>query len=255
MYAEERQQLITRTAHRDGRVSVSRLAAELEVASETIRRDLEILDRRGILRRVHGGAVPAESLRLVEVDVPERAATHVAEKERIARAALAHLPVGGGAVILDGGTTAAQLAALLPADPALTVITNSVPAAVALAARSVMPVYLLGGRLRGVTQATVGNEAQSLLGRTRVDVTFLGTNGVTAAHGLSTPDPDEAGTKRAMVAAARRVVALADSSKFGQEHLVSFARAEDVDVIITDTGVPDADRAALEALDVEVVVA
>jgi DeoR family fructose operon transcriptional repressor len=257
MYAEERQQLIATRAHRDGRVSVATLADELEVASETIRRDLEVLDRSGVLRRVHGGAVPTDRLQLVETGVDERLAARAAQKNRIARAALAQLPTGSGSIVLDAGTTTGRLAELLPANGELSVVTNAVTAAASLASRTRSPVHLLGGRIRGVTQATVGADALDTLRRTRVDVAFLGTNGLTAEHGLSTPDPDEAAMKRAMVRAARRVVVLADSSKLGQEHLVAFATLEDVDVLITDDGITDAQRARITGTSpsLEVVVA
>lgn len=257
MYAEERQQLIATRAHRDGRVSVAILADELEVASETIRRDLEVLDRAGVLRRVHGGAVPTDRLQLVETGVDERLATQAAQKNRIARAALAQLPTGSGSLVLDAGTTTGRLAELLPVNGDLSVVTNAVTAAASLAARTRIPVHLLGGRIRGVTQATVGADALDTLHRTRVDVAFLGTNGLTADHGFSTPDPDEAAMKRAMVRAARRVVVLADSAKLGQEHLVAFATLEEVDVLITDDGITDAQRARITGTSpsLEVVVA
>ncbi|UNX53850.1 DeoR/GlpR family DNA-binding transcription regulator [Georgenia sp. TF02-10] len=254
MYAEERQHLITSTAHGEGRVSVTRLAERFGVTAETIRRDLELLDRRGVLRRVHGGAVPVDKVRLSEPALPQRAVTHVAEKKRIARAALAHLPTGPGSIVLDAGTTTGHLAQLLPDDPDLVTITNSLPAAAALTGRA-SGVFLLGGRVRGLTQAAVGTDAERALARTRVDVAFLGTNGLTPAHGASTPDPAEAAVKRAMVQAARRVVVLADAAKIGQEHLVSFASLEEIDVLVTDASISIEDRQALEARNLEVVVA
>jgi DeoR family transcriptional regulator, fructose operon transcriptional repressor len=247
MYAEERQQLIATRAHHEGRVSVAALAAELDVAGETIRRDLEALDRAGVLRRVHGGAVPTDRLQLVETGVDERQAERAAQKERIARSGLAQLPTGSGSIVLDAGTTTGRLAELLPTGGDLSVVTNSVSSAATVAARSRTSVYLLGGRIRGVTQATVGAEALRVLARTRVDVAFLGTNGITGAYGCSTPDPDEAAVKQSMVAAARRVVVLADSSKLGQEHLVAFATLQEVDVLVTDDGITDDERDALLA--------
>ena len=119
MYAEERQEALVAEARRSGRVSVAAAAEIYQVTPETIRRDLAALDSRGLLRRVHGGAVPTESLRLVELGVAERSGSRAAEKARIARAALPHLPSGpGSTIILDAGTTTAGLATVLPADPA-----------------------------------------------------------------------------------------------------------------------------------------
>ena len=120
------------------------------------------------------------------------------------------------------------------------IITNSVLTAASLAAAGQTRVRILGGQLRGLTQAAVGPEAVETLSTLRVDVALLGANGVSAAHGLSTPDPDEATVKRAMVRSARQVVALVDSSKIGQEHLVSFASLDDVDLLVTDVELPPA---------------
>ena len=117
------------------------------------------------------------------------------------------------------------------------------------------PVHLLGGRVRGLTQATVGGETVEALGRLHCDVVFLGTNGLTPTHGLSTPDPDEAAVKRAMVRSARRKVVLADSSKVGATLLISFASLSDIDVLVTDSGLPEADRQQLVNEGLEVVVA
>ena len=112
---------------------------------------------------------------------------------------------------------------------------------------------LLGGRVRGLTQAAVGEQALRVLDTLRVDIAFIGTNGISVGHGLSTPDSDEAAVKRAMVASANYVVVVADSSKVGREDFVSFAPISSVDALITDTEISDADRAELAEQGVEVV--
>ncbi len=256
MYAEERQRTIVNLALRYDRVAVTDLAERFEVTTETIRRDLDVLDRRGILRRVHGGAVPAENVRLVETAVTDREPAFSQQKSRIAQAALQLLPNGAGStVLIDSGTTTARLATAMAGTQAHTVVTNSVAIASQLALSQSGPVHLLGGRVRGITQATVGGDTVDALTRLRCDVAFIGTNGVTSDHGLSTPDPDEAAVKRAMVRAARKVVVLADSSKIGVGMLVSFASLQEVDVVVTDAGIAAADRSQLIASGVEVLVA
>ena len=256
MYAEERHRTIVNLALRYDRVSVADLATRFDVTTETIRRDLDVLDKRGILRRVHGGAVVAENVALVETALTEREPAFVAQKTRIAEAALAYLPPASSTVILDAGTTIGRLAAAVPPGALGAVVTNSVPVAAQLAsANGGVQVHLLGGRVRGITQATVGGEAVAALGRLRCDVAFIGTNGVSVGHGFSTPDPDEAAVKEAMVAAARRTIVLADSSKIGVELLVTFAPLAAVDVLITDAGISAHDRAELGAAGIEVVVA
>jgi DeoR family fructose operon transcriptional repressor len=204
---------------------------------------------------VHGGAVPAGSLALAEPGLGERSTTRAEQKRKIATAGLDLLPGRGGSLLLDGGTTTAALADLLPADRRLLAVTHCVPLAARLAAVPGVTLHLLGGRVRGVTQCAVGETTVRSLDELRVDVAFLGANGITAAHGFTTPDEAEASVKRAMVRAGQRVVVLADSSKLGREHLVRFAAAGDVDVLVTDADADPAAVAALEALDVEVVVA
>lgn len=256
MYAEERQRTIVALARRHDRVAVAALAEQFDVTAETIRRDLELLDQRGILRRVHGGAVPVESVRLIETTVTDRAVAHSDEKASIAKAALAHLPsVAGASVLLDAGTTTARLAELIPDAMNLALITNAIPIASQLTQNRHSNVHLLGGRVRGMTQSTVGGATVEALRQLRVDVAFLGTNGITIKHGLSTPDSDEAAVKRAMVDCARTVVALVDSSKVGVESLLSFARLDQVDVVISDDKLPDVFRTQLTNQGIEVVVA
>ncbi|WP_327582160.1 DeoR/GlpR family DNA-binding transcription regulator [Nonomuraea sp. NBC_00507] len=234
MYAEERQQEILRRARATGRVDVVTLAADLDVTTETIRRDLTSLERAGVLRRVHGGAIPVERLGF-EPALAARDELMTAEKERIAKAALAELPEDGS-VIIDAGTTTGRLVQVLPADRELTVVVNSPPLATVLAARPNLHVIMLGGRLRGKTLATVDDWALRPLAHLNVDVAFIGTNGCSPARGLTTPDPAEAAIKRAMVKAAQRSVLLADHTKFSNTYLATFAELSEIDVVISDTG-------------------
>jgi DeoR family fructose operon transcriptional repressor len=255
MYAEERQQAIASLVIANGRASVTELAQAYDVTTETVRRDLAALDKAGVLRRVHGGAVPVRALHLVEAAVGEREATRAEHKDAIAAAATELLPQGGATVLLDAGTTTARIAAQLPTDRELLVVTNSVPVAARLAGMPSVSLQLLGGRVRGVTQATVGEQTLRVLNTMRVDIAFIGTNGISVRHGLSTPDTDEAAVKRAMVSSANYVVAVADSSKVGLEDFVSFAPLSSVDTLVTDSEITDTDRAQFAEEGVEVVVA
>jgi DeoR family fructose operon transcriptional repressor len=255
VYAEERQQTIAGLVADRGRVAVTALAEEFGVTTETVRRDLALLERSGTLRRVHGGAVPVGALTFVETALAERHGTRSEQKRKIAAAALDLVPGAGGSLLLDGGSTTAALADLLPGDRRLLVATSSVPIAARLAAAPGLDLLVLGGRVRGITQCAVGEQAVTALADLRVDVAFLGTNGITATHGFTTPDEAEASVKRAMTRAGQRVVVLADSSKLGREHLVRFATPADVDVLVTDSDVDAGDVALLEDAGVEVVVA
>ncbi|MFF8658071.1 DeoR/GlpR family DNA-binding transcription regulator [Streptomyces huasconensis] len=251
MYAPERQQEILRLARDGGRVDVLSLAEEFKVTAETIRRDLKALDRAGLVRRVHGGAIPAGRLDF-EPDLTEREGTAADEKDRIAHAALAELPAEGS-VVLDAGSTVARLAAALPLESTLTVVTHSLPTAARLADHPGIQLHLIGGRVRQRTRAAVDAWALRAYGEIRADVLFLAANGFSAEAGLTTPDLAEAAVKRAAVAAARRVVLLADSTKHGQEHFARFGDLTDVDLLITDTGLAPDDAAAIERTGTEVV--
>src|SRR3954468_8428938 len=192
MYAEERQQAIASLVISQGRASVAELAETYDVPTETVRRDLAMLDRAGLVRRVHGGAVPVRALRLVEPGVGERENTRAEHKDAIAAAAAEFFPLSGASVLLDAGTTTSRIAAALPSDRELNVVTNSVPIAARLAGMPSVSLQLLGGRVRGLTQAAVGEQVLRVLDTLRVDIAFIGTNGISLRHGLSTPDSDEA---------------------------------------------------------------
>jgi DeoR family fructose operon transcriptional repressor len=253
MYAEERQLWIVERARAGGRVEVAALAAELGVTTETVRRDLTTLERHALLRRVHGGAIPIERLGF-EPALAARDSVLTAEKERIARLALAELP-DEGTILLDAGTTTARLADALPTDRELVVLTNSLPIAMSLSVRPSITVLMLGGRVRGRTQAAVDAWALQALADSYVDVAFIGTNGISPERGLTTPDTTESAVKRAMIRAARRSVVLADHTKIGQDHLSRFAALEEIDTLITDSGLDAQVADELRALGPRVLLA
>jgi len=254
VYAEERQQAMAQLIGQQGRVSVAELAEDLAVTTETVRRDLSALERMGLIRRVHGGAVPASALAVIESGISERDLANTVAKDAIATAAVTLLPPPGSMIVIDAGSTTARFAALLPRDHRLTVVTHAVPVAARLAGLPQIDLYLLPGRVRPTTHAAVGADTVAALSDIRADVSFVATNGLSAS-GLTTPDRDEAATKRAIVAAGRRTVVLADSTKIGVESLLRFATLSEIDVLITDSGISDDDASALAAADVEVVIA
>jgi DeoR family fructose operon transcriptional repressor len=235
VYAEERQRVILDQARTDGRVDVATLAVDFQVTTETIRRDLTILERHGLLRRVHGGAIPVERLGF-EPALATRDVTMTDEKARIAKAALAEVPAEG-AIMLDAGSTTGRLADQLPVDRELTVVTHSLTIAMALSARPNLTLMLLGGRLRGRTLATVDTWTLRALHDTYVEVAFIATNGISTERGLTTPDSAEATVKQAAIASAQRTVLLADHTKVGNDCFARFADVADIDTFITDSGI------------------
>lgn len=250
MYAQERQQSILSTARSRGRVEVGSLADELGVTVETVRRDLTALERLGVLRRVHGGALPVERLGL-EPNLEARQAQHADSKRRIGTRAVQEIN-DGDTVLLDSGTTTLAIAQALPVDMRLTVITNSVAIAARLADRDRTELMMLGGRVRRRTGAAVGEWLTHSLTDVTVDVAFVGTNGFTVEHGLTTPDQAEAAAKRSMAAAARRLVCVSDSSKAGQVHLHRFAATADMALLISDDTLDDDTVQDFEDVGVEV---
>ncbi len=261
MLATQRRDTIAARIQSDGRVLVAGIARELGITPETVRRDLDALERAGVARRVHGGAVSASRSSLVETGVAERQDANAEGKRRIARLACDRLLASGAtSVQLDAGTTTAAVAAELVATwpgaggPRLVVATHSPAIAQLLAAHPSIEVHAIGGRIRAVTGAAVGAQTVLAIAALRPDVVILGSNGLDAT-GATTPDPDEAAVKSAIVAAGRRVAVLADATKLGEASLVRFAALEQLDVLLTDAA-PDASlAAALDDAGCEVQVA
>ena len=248
--SDSRQRRIVEFARTRGRVEVLALAEELNVASETIRRDLKVLAGRRMLKRVHGGAIPLETAAF-ESTVEYRSQVDLAQKHRIAAAA-ADLLHGAETVYLDEGFTPRLIAERL-ADEQLTVVTSSLLAAEALAHSETVTVLLLGGRMRGRTLATVDNWAVERLRSLVIDVAYLGTNGITPEHGLTTPDPAVAAVKQTAVSVATRRILVAADSKFGETSFCRFAEVSDFETIVTGTELPAAEAARYEALGPSIV--
>ena len=233
MYAEERRRQIASLTAVEGRVNVTELSERFEVTAETIRRDLAVLDREGIVHRVHGGAVASQSFQTAELTLDTRQRSASGAKAAIARAALDFLPQGGGSIFLDAGTTINAFAELIGQQypqAQFNIVSNSLPIALSLAGNGVPDVQLLGGTVRAITQAVVGDTALRTIALMRADVAFIGTN-------------------------AHKVVVMCDSSKLGNDYLVSFASAADIDVVITDAAAPDSFVEALREREIEVVLA
>ena len=233
-------------------VRVDELSAELSVSSATVRRDLAHLDRRGCVRRVHGGAVCVEG-RLEEPVFDDKAAIAAKEKQKIAAAAF-KLIKPRDSVFLDGGSTVLALARLLDGMGQLTVVSNSLRVAGMFSA-SGPRVIVVGGELRRLSQTFVGSLTEPLVDKIRVDTAFMGTIGLSPDGGMTTTDPREAYTKELVMARARRVVLLADSNKIGKVSFVRFGRLSDVNVLVTDSEAAKKDLAKFRKVGIKVVKA
>ncbi|MEI5010365.1 DeoR/GlpR family DNA-binding transcription regulator [Streptomyces sp. PmtA] len=254
LLAEQRRALILDEVRRRGGVRVNELTRRLNVSDMTVRRDLDALARQGVLEKVHGGAVPVAEASTHEPGFEAKSSLEPTAKEDIARAAAA-MVVPGSAIALSGGTTTFALAHHLLDVADLTVVTNSVRVADvfhtaqrsggASGRRPGAPTVVLTGGVRTPSDSLVGPVADQAIRSLHFDVLFLGVHGISVEAGLSTPNLAEAETNRRLVRSARRVVVVADHTKWGTVGLSSFARLDEVDTLVTDSGLPDGARAEI----------
>lgn len=255
MYPPERQRAITQLLMQfDGsRATVAEISQRLKVTTETVRRDLDVLERRGVLRRMRGGAELMSSTPF-EQALAARHAEQYADKLVIAQRVMQELPKDG-VVVLDSGSLTLVCAQAMPKDRSLVVVTNNLPAAHLLAAFDNLRIITLPGMIRGLTSAAVDSWTSRRLDTLTADVAIIGVNGLTTTHGLTTTNPEEAAVKRSIVLSARRRVVPVISGKVGRSSFCTFADIGEVDVIITD-GAANAEVVRdLEAAGPEVVIA
>lgn len=242
----------------DGEVNVDELVERFGASAATTRRDLDSLAEQRLLTRTHGGAV-AHS---VAYELPIRYKSHLRgeQKESIAQAAAA-LVAPGMVVGLSGGTTTTAIAAALAArddlasGPGITVVTNAVNIAAQLATRPDIKVVVTGGVIHSRSYELVGPFVEQLLRGVRLDIAFIGVNGMDAAAGASTQDEREAAVNRMMAERARRAVVVTDSSKIGRVAFAAVGGAELFPVLLTDDGAGEAALADLRAAGYEVLTA
>jgi DeoR family fructose operon transcriptional repressor len=231
LFQSERQREIVSETLKVGRVEVADLAERFGVTTETIRRDLSELQKLHAVRRVHGGAVPWDIDRF-EPRLAVRADQQANEKRRIAQRAIEELP-DSGSIIIDSGSTLLRFAETIPEHCPLRIVTNSLATAQVLAEHKLTDVIVIGGRVSKDTLAMVDTEAVAAVEPLAVDTLFISSDGMSLPRGLTTPYPEEAALKQAMIKTADRVVALIDHSKVGHDHFVRFAEWSDIDVLIT----------------------
>ncbi|MEU6920576.1 MULTISPECIES: DeoR/GlpR family DNA-binding transcription regulator [unclassified Streptomyces] len=244
MFAAERRQLILEMVRANGAVSLRELARVVQTSEVTVRRDVRALEAEGLLDRRHGGAVlPGGFTR--ESGIPQKSHLATAEKTAIADLA-AGLVDEGEAIVVGAGTTTQELARRLARIPGLTVVTNSLLVAQALAHANRVEVVMTGGTLRGSNYALVGSGAEQSLQGLRVSRAFLSGSGLTAERGLSTSNMLSASVDRALVQAAAEVVVLADHTKLGADTMFQTVPTDLITRLVTDEPPGHDDRAATE---------
>jgi DeoR/GlpR family transcriptional regulator of sugar metabolism len=254
MLARQRQAFILDRVREDGAVRVAELVRALGVSDMTVRRDLEVLHDRGLLEKVHGGATSLPGTALFEPGFAAKSALQQREKDAIADAAVA-LVEPGMAIAVSAGTTTYALAQRLAYVPGLTVVTNSVPVADVLhqVGQTDQTIILTGG-VRTPSDALAGPFAVAALRTVHVDLVFMGVHGMDPRSGFTCPNLLEADTDRALIEAGRRLVVVADHSKWGVIGISSIARLDQADTLITDSGLDDEARTTLAAAVRDLVV-
>jgi DeoR/GlpR family transcriptional regulator of sugar metabolism len=244
----QRKKLILERLKRDGQIIAKNLSNELELSEDTIRRDLRELAADGLLQRVHGGALPG-SPAIADLSARQKIGTD--GKTAIGRTA-AKMIQPGQIVILDGGTTAIQLARYLPLELKATIITHSPSVAVELEHHTQLEVILLGGKLFKHSMVTVGAATIAAISQIRADTYFLGATGIHPTVGLTTGDLEEAHVKRALMNSAAESIALASSEKLNAASPYQIAPLEELSGIITERDVPEDVTAPFEQLGITI---
>ena len=255
MLAVQRHKAILKRVQDRGGVRVRELVSELGVSDMTIRRDLEVLAKRGLVEKVHGGATAIRSLATHEPGFQAKSTLNELEKDAIARRA-AGIVSPGSAIAISAGTTTWHLARHLVAIPNLTVVTNSIPVADVFYrdGAALHQTVIVTGGMRTPSDALVGPFAVAAIRSQNIDQLFLGVHGMSVDSGFTTPNFMEAEVDRALVEAARSLIVLADHSKWDTIGLSTIAQLSEADVLITDDGLEPGARDLIQAEVSELIV-
>ncbi|HHL0959344.1 DeoR/GlpR family DNA-binding transcription regulator [Serratia marcescens] len=251
MLTSQRKKIILEKLAQDGQVLAKHLSEMFGLSEDTVRRDLRELDAEGLLQRVHGGALPVSS---AIASFAERNHLESGAKRAIAKAAAA-LIAPGQVVIIDGGTTSAELVRQLPANLNATIVTHSPSVAVGLVDHPTVEVILIGGRLYKHSIVSVGAAAVEAMSHIRADIYFMGVTGVHPTAGLSTGDLEEAYIKRALAARAAETVVLASAAKLNAASQYAIGDITLAHTVIVERATDDALIAPLQQVGVSVLKA
>jgi DeoR/GlpR family transcriptional regulator of sugar metabolism len=231
--ADERRNKIAQMIVAEGSVKIGRLAEMFDVSTETIRKDLIYLEEKGIVKKGHGGAIASNEL--TERPFSIKAFENVHLKSKIAQKAI-ELINENSIIILDPGSTTLSIAKMLNLKENLTIVTNSLKIAETLSATN-NKIFTTGGELRPISFAMVGNWAIQSINSIRADIAFLGTDGFLGRSGPCTGSYEEVSVKQAILKNCKTSIVVCDSSKFTREGIFQYASWNEVDFVITDSGV------------------
>lgn len=230
MLKEERHYHILDKIILDRKVLSAVLSIELNVSEDTIRRDLNELSAKGLIRKVHGGALPVEAQPL---SYRERSSFNLVEKNIIAKKAV-NIIKNGQVIIMSGSTTNLQLAKIIPSDINATIYTYSLPIALQLTEHPSIEIIFIGGKLHKTAQVTVGLDVVSSISELRADLCFMGTGGINTLNGMTEPDWEVSHIKKCMISASSRVIALCTQNKINEIKRYTVAPIHKIDTIVTD---------------------
>lgn len=252
MTITERHQFILEELQRKNRVTIQELSDQLEVSGVTIRKDLKVLEERKLLFRTHGGA-SLQNPYALERPIQEKQHINASEKQQIARAAMG-LIGQHDALMIGSGTTVFEFARHLSPERPLTVITPALKVAMELSHRKNVEVLQLGGLIRPNSSSVAGNFAEYMLEYVSCGLLFLGVDGIDLDFGFTISNLTEAGLNQKMIRTAQSVVILADHTKFGRKGIAKICEFEQVQYVITDSGVAPEMVTALEEFGIEVII-
>lgn len=253
MFVIERRDQILRFVTQRGRITIDELIDEFKVSGATIRRDLEFLERQGLVQRAHGGAI-SQSRVIFEPDYSEQKERFLEEKKRIGREA-SKLVEEGEVVFLEASTTVLQLTKYIRNKRNLTIVTNSLDIARELERNKGIELILTGGTLKRRTRALIGSLTEASFEQIRVDKAFMGISALDISYGITMATLEEAQTRKKIHQAANKVIVLSDHSKFGKQNFAYIAPANSIDILITDKGIPEGTKKEMEKMGVEIRIA
>ncbi|PRY86573.1 DeoR/GlpR family DNA-binding transcription regulator [Mongoliibacter ruber] len=250
MTIAERHKYILDKLEAQGFVNVADLSKELDVTQVTIRKDLKILEDKGLLYRSHGSATP-KSPYVNDKPVQEKKLVKIEEKYRIAQEAIRYINEDD-AIIIGSGTTVVSFAQAIPNQQKLTVLTAAMNVTLSLLDAPHIEIVQLGGVVRKSSSSVVGHYAEEMLKQFACSKLFLSADGISLDHGLTTSHMMEAHLNAHMIKGVQKTIVLADSSKFGKKGFGKICNLEDIDIIITDQGIPELYREKMEGMGIEV---
>ncbi len=254
MIAEERRKIILERIQDNKSVSVQELSKEFGITGVTIRRDLDLLDQQGLVKRSHGGAVIIDQNVGVESGFEARRGRKMEIKEMIGRKA-AGMVAPGDCIGIDIGTTVYEMSQYVKHIEDVTVVTASIPVVTELMNAKNVNVICTGGEVSRKDQSLIGHNAIRTINEYILDKVFIGVAGISFDCGLTLFNMNDTLVKRALIKRAREVIVLADSSKIGLTKHAFFCDLEAVDKLIIDKGISEKDKLQLEGCGIEVIIA